>query len=115
MFYSENILNKKGPMANIWLAANWDRKLSKAQILHTNLVETVSDLVGGDLPPMALRLSGQLLLGVCKIYGRQARYLLEDCGEALHKFSTPKGPNTDTVRGKTTACSQQPLEEFDIE
>ena len=90
MFYSENILVKKGPLANIWLAANWDRKLSKTQILHTDISRTVQDLVSGDLPPMALRLSGQLLLGVSKIYGRQAKYLLEDCGEALSRFQETK-------------------------
>jgi hypothetical protein len=39
---------------------------------------------------MALRLSGQLLLGVSKIYGRQAKYLLEDCGEALSRFQESK-------------------------
>ena len=90
MFYSENFLAKKGPLANIWLAANWDRKLSKAQILHTDISATIEDLVSGGLPPMALRLSGQLLLGVSKIYGRQAKYLLEDCGDALGKFQSPQ-------------------------
>jgi cohesin complex subunit SCC1 len=32
---------------------------------------------------MALRLSGQLLLGVVRIYSRKAKYLLDDCNEAL--------------------------------
>lgn len=32
---------------------------------------------------MALRLSGQLLLGVVRIYSRKARYLLDDCNDAL--------------------------------
>ena len=36
--------------------------------------------------PMALRLSGQLLLGVVRIYSRKARYLLEDCSDALLKI-----------------------------
>lgn len=35
---------------------------------------------------MALRLSGQLLLGVVRIYSRKARYLLDDCNEALIKI-----------------------------
>ena len=35
---------------------------------------------------MALRLSGQLLLGVVRIYGRKAKYLLDDCNEALLKI-----------------------------
>lgn len=35
---------------------------------------------------MALRLSGQLLLGVVRIYSRKARYLMDDCNEALMKI-----------------------------
>lgn len=107
MFYSENILVKKGPLANIWLAANWDRKLSKTQILHTDISGTVQDLVSGDLPPMALRLSGQLLLGVSKIYGRQAKYLLEDCGEALSRFQETK-PATSAEHQEKSAVEQKP-------
>lgn len=39
-----------------------------------------------DIEYMALRLSGQLLLGVVRIYSRKAKYLLEDCNEALLKI-----------------------------
>lgn len=42
MFYSDSILTKKGPLANVWLAAHWDKKLSKAQIVQTNINESVS-------------------------------------------------------------------------
>jgi len=35
---------------------------------------------------MALRLSGQLLVGIVRIYSRKAKYLLEDCGEAITKI-----------------------------
>lgn len=42
--------------------------------------------MGVDQAPMALRLSGQLLLGVARIYSRKTKYLLEDCNEALVKI-----------------------------
>ncbi|KAL1925397.1 uncharacterized protein VTP21DRAFT_280 [Calcarisporiella thermophila] len=86
MFYSEAILSKKGPLAKVWLAAHWEKKLSKSQFLQTNIGTTVGAIVGGEGPPLALRLSGQLLLGVVRIYSRKARYLLEDCNEALIKI-----------------------------
>jgi hypothetical protein len=35
---------------------------------------------------MALRLSGQLLLGVVRIYNRKTKYLLDDCNEAMLKL-----------------------------
>ncbi|RHZ78613.1 hypothetical protein Glove_158g52 [Diversispora epigaea] len=86
MFYSEAILSKKGPLARVWLAAHWERKLSKTQFLQTNIQSSVGAILKQDQQPMALRLSGQLLLGVVRIYSRKAKYLLEDCTEALNKI-----------------------------
>jgi cohesin complex subunit SCC1 len=42
--------------------------------------------MGQEIEVMALRLSGQLLLGVVRIYSRKAKYLLDDCNEALLKI-----------------------------
>ena len=41
MFYSDSMLTKKGPLANIWLAAHWDKKLSKTQIVQTDINDSV--------------------------------------------------------------------------
>ncbi|KAL9044227.1 MAG: hypothetical protein Q9214_002619 [Letrouitia sp. 1 TL-2023] len=86
MFYSETLLSKTGPLARVWLSANLERKLSKTHILQSNIENSVSAIVDQGQAPMALRLSGQLLLGVVRIYSRKARYLLDDCNEALLKI-----------------------------
>ncbi|KAL1845468.1 sister chromatid cohesion protein 1 [Paecilomyces lecythidis] len=86
MFYSETLLSKTGPLARVWLSANLERKLSKSHILQSNIESSVSAIVDQGQAPMALRLSGQLLLGVVRIYSRKARYLLDDCNEALMKI-----------------------------
>jgi cohesin complex subunit SCC1 len=86
MFYSEALLQKTGPLARVWLSANLERKLSKTHILQSNLQESVEAIVDTQAAPLALRLSGQLLLGVVRIYSRKARYLLDDCNEALLKI-----------------------------
>ena len=36
--------------------------------------------------PLALRLSGQLLLGVVNIYKKKVLYLFEDCNDAISKM-----------------------------
>jgi cohesin complex subunit SCC1 len=41
MFFSEFVLTKKGPLAKIWLAAHWDKKLSKNQISETSISDSV--------------------------------------------------------------------------
>ncbi|KAI4173336.1 MAG: hypothetical protein LQ343_003047 [Gyalolechia ehrenbergii] len=86
MFYSETLLSKTGPLARVWLSANLERKLSKTHILQSNIENSVNAIVDQGQAPMALRLSGQLLLGVVRIYSRKARYLLDDCNEALLKI-----------------------------
>ena len=86
MFYSETLLSKTGPLAKIWLSSNLEKKVSKTQILQSNIESSVNAIVDQGTAPMALRLSGQLLLGVVRIYSRKARYLLDDCNEALLKI-----------------------------
>ncbi|CAL3973275.1 unnamed protein product [Diplocarpon coronariae] len=86
MFYSETLLSKTGPLARVWLSANLERKLSKNHILQASVKDSVEAIVTPNQAPMALRLSGQLLLGVVRIYSRKARYLLDDCNEALLKI-----------------------------
>ena len=86
MFYSESLLAKTGPLARVWLASNLERKLTKQNVLQSDLENNVKDIIGQGQAPMALRLSGQLLLGVVRIYSRKARYLLDDCSEALSKI-----------------------------
>ncbi|EZF35013.1 hypothetical protein H101_01462, partial [Trichophyton interdigitale H6] len=86
MFYSETLLSKTGPLARVWLSANLERKLSKSHILQSDIESSVNAIVDQGQAPMALRLSGQLLLGVVRIYSRKTRYLLDDCNEALMKI-----------------------------
>jgi cohesin complex subunit SCC1 len=100
MFYSQVILAKKGPLAKVWMAANWgDKKLARPQIFATDISQSCTDIMNPTVP-FALRLSGQLLLGVVRIYSRKVKYVLNDCTEAMHKLqmaftkaATAGGPN----------------------
>ncbi|XP_063991538.1 double-strand-break repair protein rad21 homolog [Diachasmimorpha longicaudata] len=85
MFYAHFVLAKKGPLARIWLAAHWDKKLTKAHVFETNIESSVDGILQPKVK-MALRTSGHLLLGVVRIYSRKAKYLLADCNEAFVKI-----------------------------
>ena len=43
--------------------------------------------------PLALRLSGQLLLGVVKVYSKKVGYLYQDCNDALQKIKEVRCPS----------------------
>lgn len=45
MFYAHFVLAKKGPMARIWLAAHWDKKLTKAHVFETNIEKSVDGIL----------------------------------------------------------------------
>jgi len=85
MFYAHFVLSKRGPLAKIWLAAHWDKKLTKAHVFECNLESSVESIICPKVK-MALRTSGHLLLGVVRIYHRKAKYLLADCNEAFIKI-----------------------------
>eukprot|EP00581_Thalassiosira_minuscula_P005740 CAMPEP_0183742590 /NCGR_PEP_ID=MMETSP0737-20130205/64779_1 /TAXON_ID=385413 /ORGANISM="Thalassiosira miniscula, Strain CCMP1093" /LENGTH=808 /DNA_ID=CAMNT_0025978177 /DNA_START=204 /DNA_END=2630 /DNA_ORIENTATION=- len=93
MFYSQIILAKKGPLGKIWLAAHWgDKKLGRPQIFSTDISHSVDTIVNPAVP-LALRVSGHLLLGVVRIYSRKVRYLMHDCHEAMVKIKMAFRPD----------------------
>ncbi|KAJ2158591.1 sister chromatid cohesion protein 1 [Coemansia sp. RSA 552] len=121
MFYAEAILSKKGPLAKVWLAAHLERKLTKNQLLQASIPSSVGAIIGQDQgPPLALRLSGQLLLGVARIYARKARYLLEDCSEALVRIKMAFRPGAADITSDAVVATHnaitlpEALTEFDI-
>lgn len=89
------LLSVQGPLASVWLASNYDKKLSKLQFLNTDIVSTsnlvsrrhlsASSTTSGE-NTITLRLSGQLLLGIVRIYLRKTKYLLDDVHETLYKL-----------------------------
>ncbi|KAI7847166.1 Rec8 like protein-domain-containing protein [Circinella umbellata] len=118
---TELLIGGTGPLARVWLASHWERKISKSQFLQTNLEKTIDAITTNDHEPLTLRMSGQLLLGVVRIYSRKTRYLLEDCNEALGKIklSFKKGnvnmPDIQhTVASIKSITLPEKLTEFDI-
>lgn len=109
MFYSETLLAKTGPLARVWLAANLERKLTKQNVLTSNLEDNVRSIIAPGQAPMALRLSGQLLLGVVKIYSRKAGYLVEDCQDVLNKIKSAFRPGNVDLAPSNTAANPNAL------
>lgn len=89
-----DLLTRQGPLAHVWLASNYDKKLSKQQLLKTNLIRSSEYIANQPIQsssrdtnqPITLRLSGHLLLGIVRIYSRKTKYLLDDVNEVLYKL-----------------------------
>ena len=115
MFYSYSILAKKGPLAKIWQAAHWSKRVTKAQVFgvdieqgcgthcapqpvaglsvvplyitpHTHQLAPLTADIQNPTVPLALRVSGHLLLGVVNVYSLKVNYLYSDCQDAIGKL-----------------------------
>ncbi|NXX97847.1 RD21L protein, partial [Centropus bengalensis] len=114
MFYMHFLVNKRGPLAKIWLAAHWEKKLTKAHIFECNLETTVEKIISPKFT-IALRTSGHLLLGVVRIYHRKTKYLLADCSEALTKMKAAFRPGLVDLPAEIVEAAYQSItlpEEF---
>lgn len=85
MFYSNQILARKGPLGLVWIAAHMEGRLKRQQINSTSIEASVDTLLDPEVP-LALRLSGQLLLGVVRIYARKVR--VSSTGQKCSRHST---------------------------
>ncbi|GAB4819090.1 hypothetical protein N2152v2_006136 [Parachlorella kessleri] len=96
MFYSTQILSKKGALGTIWIASHLEKKLKRSQIFETSIPASVDSIINTEAP-LALRLSGQLLLGVVRVYFRKLDYLSKDAQSAVEKLakSSTQGHNVD--------------------
>lgn len=118
-------MTRQGPLAHVWLAANYDKKLSKHQLLGADLVRTSElimnqgihqlkttdeeDAEGMNGAAITLRVSGHLILGVVRIYSRKTKYLLDDVNEVLFKlknaFKYNSGVNVGQGSNRSTVTA----------
>ncbi|MCJ8735302.1 hypothetical protein PDJAM_G00245260 [Pangasius djambal] len=91
VFFTQLFTSKRGPLARIWLAAHWEKKITKAHVFECNLEATIEDIISPQIK-IGLRTSGHLLLGVVRIYSRKAKYLLADCSDAVVKIKVAFRP-----------------------
>lgn len=78
MFYVPVILGKKGPLSVVWLAAHIDKKVSKSQVLNTDISAIIDLLLNSQLK-ISLRVTSDLMVGLCRIHKRQTMYFFDDC------------------------------------
>ncbi|KAM9475624.1 double-strand-break repair protein rad21-like protein 1 [Clarias gariepinus] len=91
VFFTQLFTTKHGSLAKIWLAAHWEKKITKAHVFECNLEMTIEDIISPQ-GKIGLRSSGHLLLGIVRIYSRKAKYLLADCSDAVVKIKVAFRP-----------------------
>jgi len=60
MFYAHFVLSKRGPLSRIWLAAHWDKKLTKAHVFETDLEDSVENIISPQVSLLIVIFSSSL-------------------------------------------------------
>ncbi|KAK3035171.1 hypothetical protein RJ639_032844, partial [Escallonia herrerae] len=82
MFYSRQLLARKGPLGQIWMAATMHAKIYRKDLDKLNIIKICEEILNPSVP-MALRLSGILMGGVVIVYERKVKLLYDDVTRLL--------------------------------
>ncbi|TVU15462.1 hypothetical protein EJB05_38983 [Eragrostis curvula] len=90
MSCSKWLLNKKGPLATVWVAAfRRVEALTRDEVASTDIVASVDKILNDVESPQ--RILALLLLGIVKIYSRKVEYIYLDCNKLIEteRFTEP--------------------------
>ncbi|GAB2270999.1 hypothetical protein Dimus_005854 [Dionaea muscipula] len=82
MFYSHQLLARKAPLGQIWMAATMHAKMNRRKLDQINIIKICEEILNPSVP-MALRLSGILMGGVVIVYERKVKLLYDDVSRLL--------------------------------
>jgi len=82
MFYSHQLLARKAPLGQIWMAATLHSKINRKRLDKLDIIKICEEILNPSVP-MALRLSGILMGGVVIVYERKVKLLYDDVSRFL--------------------------------
>ncbi|OEL17616.1 Sister chromatid cohesion 1 protein 1 [Dichanthelium oligosanthes] len=82
MFYSHQLLARKAPLGQIWMAATLHSKINRKRLDKLDIIQICEEILNPSVP-MALRLSGILMGGVVIVYERKVKLLYDDVSRLL--------------------------------
>ncbi|XP_072983230.1 sister chromatid cohesion 1 protein 1 isoform X3 [Typha latifolia] len=74
MFYSHQLLARKAPLGQIWMAATMHAKMNRRKLDKLDIIKICEEILNPSVP-MALRLTGILMGGVVIVYERKVKLL----------------------------------------
>ncbi|KAJ8909141.1 hypothetical protein NDN08_005835 [Rhodosorus marinus] len=83
MFYSSEILTRRGPLAEIWTAATLGKDKIKKGFALKAPIENICTHIVQPRAPLALRLSAQLMVGVCRVFVKKCTIILSDVTDLM--------------------------------
>eukprot|EP01084_Bolivina_argentea_P023243 43342_1 len=85
MYYATDLFIKKGALGKIWLAGTLWKKLTRKQILESDIGELCRQVSEPPIP-LAISTSGKLTFGIVKIYDFKVGVVLKTANESYAKL-----------------------------
>ncbi|KAK8946724.1 Sister chromatid cohesion 1 protein 1 [Platanthera zijinensis] len=109
MFYSHQLLARKAPLGQIWMAATLGGKIKRRSLDKLDISRICEEILNPSIP-MASRLSGILVGGVVNVFKRKVDFLYDDVNRFLddlnRAFETKiAGVKTQAAKGRAPARS----------
>ncbi|XP_045831036.1 sister chromatid cohesion 1 protein 1 [Trifolium pratense] len=123
MFYSHQLLARKAPLGQIWMAATMHAKINRKKLSKLNIIKICEEILNPAIP-MALRLSGILMGGVVIVYERKVKMLYDDVSRLLveinEAWKVKSGPDPTLLpkgksQAKRSAITMPDIEQMTIE
>mmetsp|Transcript_7830 Transcript_7830/g.34863 ORF Transcript_7830/g.34863 Transcript_7830/m.34863 type:complete len:334 (-) Transcript_7830:1846-2847(-) len=98
MFYSSEILTRRGPLAEVWTAATLGKDKIKKGFALKAPIENICTHIVQPRAPLALRLSAQLMVGVCRVFMKKCTIILSDVTDlmsTIQMFSSKSAAEID--------------------
>lgn len=86
MFYVPEVLGRKGPLALVWMAAHDHKRLTKTQVMSVNIGKLIKLILNSELK-FSLRISADLMEGICRLNQRQVHYIVGECNIILDQIN----------------------------
>ncbi|XP_044974032.1 sister chromatid cohesion 1 protein 1-like isoform X1 [Hordeum vulgare subsp. vulgare] len=107
MFYSHQLLARKAPLGQIWIAATFKAKINRRRLDKLDIIKICEEILNPSVP-MALRLSGILMGGVVIVYKKKVKLLYDDVSRLLIELNQawkirPAVDHTLLPKGKAQA------------
>ena len=95
---SQVAFDTTGTLGRVWLAAHWDKRLTKNSIASHDIPESIA-IIKSPGNVYSLRISGFLLLGLIKIYSKKSIIALEEAEQAFSSLTqAPASTNPEVLR-----------------
>ncbi len=111
MFYAHQIISKKdSPLRVVWAASHTDRnsKLRRNDVNAVSITSSADSILALQREvPMALRLTGHLVLGLARVHARKVHFLQHDSQQVMahlrDMYSHSRNQDVDLPSGRATA------------